>query len=125
MSRSIVIISLVIVSAGSAFAQLDPIAPSGPPSSCSADGRWVHPNGAVFDFLADGTYTLRGAPTGNWSYADGTLSLDDTGAASCAGSSSGIYHTTFSSDCATVTLGLIHDGCRLRGESFDLTTLRR
>jgi len=43
----------------------------------------------------------------------------------CQGSSSGIYAAAFNDDCSAFTFDLTHDGCRLRGESWDLTKLVR
>ncbi len=84
--------------------------------------KMVHPNGAVYEFRADGTYTLRGAVRGTYSIVNGVLRWDDTSGL-CHGSTQGVYELQFSDDCTKVTTKLITDGCRLRGESGDGTVL--
>jgi Trypsin len=97
---------------------VEPTEPSGPPTTCSIEGQFAHPNGAVFDFLADGSYTVRDIPFGQYSFSDGVLTFEEAEGLLCHGSP-GRYIVTFSDDCAQFELDLATDGCRVRAEGYD------
>ncbi len=99
---------------------VNPVVPTEHTSSCAPIIKLVHPGGAVYEFMPDGTYKLRGAVRGTASIINGVLRWDDT-AGSCVGSTQGVMELTRSEDCTKATAKLISDGCRLRGESADGT----
>jgi hypothetical protein len=98
--------------------------PQAAPTACSLVGKFADPNSVAYEFKDDGTYTIRNLPRGIYGFQNGLFQADDSSGL-CMGSTSGYYSLEFNEDCSQFTLHTLHDGCRLRGESWDLTVLKR
>ena len=90
---------------------------AGPQTSCSLVGKFLHPRGAVFEFKADGTYTIRGTPFGTYTLDDGIFTFHDT--ISFCANTPGSYQAVFTPDCSSLTFQITQDPCEIRAEGYD------